>query len=194
MLECSSVIWCLCQVSHVQWCIIMNTSVTGYYLIVSADHLRGVHVVGEKLFQISGEFPQLLEWEEYGLRIQVPKGATSAPCNIAIKAIVAGQFEFPEGTDLVSAVYAISVSKRLIHPVILEMQHCVAISSKEQGQFLSFVRANCKQCEDLPYQFKLFNGGSFPPQSDYGKISCSRFSLVATVCQNPTGTYMYITV
>ena len=40
------------------------------------------------------------------------EGATSEPCDIAIKAIVAGQFEFPEGTDLISAVYAISVSKQ----------------------------------------------------------------------------------
>ena len=158
---------------------------------MSTDHLRGVHVVSEKLFQISGEVPQLLEWEEYGLRIQVPKGATSTPCDIAIKAIVAGQFEFPEGTDLVSAVYAISVSKKLTQPVILEMQHCVAISSEEQGQLLSFVRAKCNQ-PDLPYQFKLLDGGRFPPQSDYGKISCSHFSLVATVRKNhkqlqPTG-------
>ena len=143
-------------------------------------HLRGVHVVGEKLFQISGEFPQLLEWEEYGLRIQVPKGATSIPCDIAIKAIVAGQFEFPEGTDLVSAVYAISVSKKLTQPVILEMQHCVAISSEEQGQFLSFVRAKCNQ-PDLPYLFKLLENGIFPPHSDYGKITCDHFCLVGTV-------------
>ena len=143
-------------------------------------HLRGVHVVGEKLFQISGEFPQLLEWEEYGLRIQVPKGATSTPCDIAIKAIVAGQFEFSEGTDLVSAVYAISVSKKLTQPVILEMQHCVAISSEEQGQFLSFVRAKCNQ-PDLPYLFKLLKNGVFPPHSDYGKIACDQFSIVGIV-------------
>ena len=149
------------------------------YLIVSTAHLRGVHVVGEKLFQVSGEVPHSLEWEEYGLRIQVPKGATSTPCDIAIKAIVAGQFEFPEGTDLVSAVYAISVSKKLTQPVILEMQHCVAISSEEQGQFLSFVMAKCNQ-PDLPYKFKLLDGGRFPPQSDYGKISCRHFSLTAT--------------
>ena len=87
----------------------------------------------------------MLDWEEYGLKIQVPEGATSDPCDIAIKAIVAGQFEFPEGTDLVSAVYAISVSKRLTKPVMLEIQHCVAITREEQGRFLSFVRAQCNQ-------------------------------------------------
>ena len=145
--------------------------------------LRGVHVVGEKLFEISGEFPQLLDWEEYGLRIQVPEGATSEPCDIAIKAIVAGQFEFPDGTDLVSAIYAISVSKRLTKPVMLEIQHCVAITREEQGRFLSFVRAQCNQPQ-LPYQFEPLENGTFLPHNDYGKIACDRFSLVATV-QSP---------
>ena len=110
----------------------------------------------------------------------MPKGATSTPCDIAIKAIVAGQFEFPEGTDLVSAVYAISVSKKLTQHIILEMQHCVAISSEEQGQFLSFVRAKYNQ-PDLPYLFKLLKNGVFPPHSDYGKITCDHFCLVGTV-------------
>ena len=142
-----------------------------------------VHLVCEKLFEISGEFPQLLDWEEYGLRIQVPEGATSEPCDIAIKAIVAGQFEFPEGTDLVSAVYAIFVSKRLTKPVMLEIQHCVSITREEQGRFLSFVRAQCNQPQ-LPYQFEPLDNGTFPPHSDYGKIACDRFSLVGTV-QSP---------
>ena len=160
----------------------MYTSPLLLYITATAL-LRGVHVVGEKLFQISGEFPQLLEWEEYGLRIQVPKGATSTPCDIAIKAIVAGQFKFPESTNLVSAVYAISVSKKLTQPVILEMQHCVAISSEEQGKFLSFVRAKCNQ-PDLPYKFKLLKNGEFPPHSDYGKTACDHFSMVGIVLGN----------
>ena len=109
----------------------------------------------------------------------MPEGATSEPCDIAIKAIVAGQFEFPEGTDLVSAVYAISVSKRLAMAVMLEIQHCVAITREEQGRFISFVRAQCNQPQ-LPYQFELLdNAGTFPPHSDYGKIACDRFSCIA---------------
>ena len=163
---------------HCIYLISCNLSCTCHILV----HLRGVHVVGEKLFQISGEFPQLLEWEEYGLRIQVPEGATSKPCDIAIKVIVAGQFEFPEDTDLVSAVYAISVSKKLIKPVMLEIQHCVAITREEQSRSLSFVRAQCNQPQ-LPYQFELLDNGTFPPHSDYGKIACGRFSLVAVAVE-----------
>ena len=110
----------------------------------------------------------------------MPEGATSEPCDIAIKAIVAGQLEFPEGTDLVSAVYAISVSKRLAKSVMLEIQHCAAITREEQGRFLSFVRAQCNQPQ-LPYQFELLDNGTFSPHSYYGKIACDRFSLIAAI-------------
>ena len=77
------------------------------------------------------------------MRLQVPEDATSGPCDIAVSAIVAGQFEFPDSTELVSVVYAISVSRRLRKPVILEIQHCVAIANEQQGQLLFFVRARC---------------------------------------------------
>ena len=112
--------------------------------------------------------------------MQVPENAASGPCDIAVKAIVAGQFEFPDGTELVSAVYAISASRRLHKPVTLEIQHCVAIANEQQGQLLSFVRAQCNQL-NLPYLFKLLKEGVFLPGNEYGKISCSGFSLTGIV-------------
>ena len=112
--------------------------------------------------------------------MQVPEDATSGPCDIAVKTIVAGQFEFPDGTELVSAVYAVSASRRLNKPVTLEIQHCVVIANEQQGQLLSFVRAQCDQ-PNLPYQFKMLKGGVFLPGNAYGKISCSGFSIIAAV-------------
>ena len=62
-----------------------------------------VHKAGKKLFLIQGDGPQLLNWEEYGLRIGIPKGAllSSVTTEIAIVALVGGQFVFPKGTQLV---------------------------------------------------------------------------------------------
>ena len=37
--------------------------------------------------------------------MEIPQDATSGPCDIAIKAIVAGQLEFPEATYLVPRGY-----------------------------------------------------------------------------------------
>ena len=112
--------------------------------------------------------------------MQIPEDATSGPCDIAVKAIVAGKFEFPDGTELVSAVYAISASRRLNKPVKVEIQHCVAIRNEQQGQFLAFVRAQCNQ-ETLPYEFQILENGTFGPQSHYGIIECDRFSLLAVL-------------
>ena len=144
------------------------------------EHLHGVHVSDEKLFSLSGDDgPQLLEWGENGFRMQVPEGATSGPCDIAVKVIIAGQFEFPVNTQLVSAVYAISPSRKLKKPVQLEIQHCVSIASKQLGQSIGFVRADCKQ-PNLPYKFYQLEGGVFHTGSYYGNIICQEFSMVAT--------------
>ena len=65
-----------------------------------------VHVL--KKFLIQGNPPQFLNWEEYGLRITILQG-TMSPTEtneIAVTALVGGQFQLPEGTELVSAIYA----------------------------------------------------------------------------------------
>lgn len=121
--------------------------------------------------------------------MEIPRDATSGPCDIAIKAIIAGQFDFPEGTELVSAVYAISTSRRLVKPVSLEIQHCVAIAQNEQMKHLSFVRAQCTQ-PTLPYHFKPLTGGVFSSQSYYGRISCDHFSCLAIVVKLPVRVQM----
>ena len=49
-------------------------------------------------------------------------------CLVTVKAIIAGLFQFPEGTKPVSAMYAISLTKPLREPVKMEMQHCVPVA------------------------------------------------------------------
>ena len=109
----------------------------------------------------------------------MPEGATSGPCDIAVKAIIAGQFEFPEDTELVSAVYAISASRRLNKPVMLEIEHCVEIKSERHCDYLSFGIARCNQ-HPLPYTFEL-EDGTFSPRSSYGAVLRSSFSMVGVL-------------
>ena len=127
--------------------------------------------------------------------MQVPEGATSGPCDIAVKVIVAGQFVFPENTQLVSAVYAISSSRKLKKPVQLEIQHCVSVTSKQFSQSIGFVRADCKQT-NLPYEFHPLKGGVFHTGSYYGSIDCQNFSMIATLLKTSAsglshGFYLY---
>ena len=112
--------------------------------------------------------------------MQVPEGATFGPCDFAVKAIVAGQFQFPLRSELVSAVYAIKASRRLIKSVKVEIQHCVAIKNEQQGHFLAFVKAQCNQ-ETLPYKFQILKNGIFGPQSHHGNIACDGFSLLGVL-------------
>ena len=146
------------------------------------DNLRGVCIGGEKLFLIQGDSPQFLNWEEYGLRITVSQGTISPTetNEIAVTALVGGQFQLPEGTELISAIYAISVSKPLLQSVKLEIQHCADIVTQDHTSYLSFATASVNQ-PVLPYQFELEEGGQFFPSEQYGSISLSQFSLKCVI-------------
>ena len=138
----------------------------------------GVHIASKKLFLIQGEHSSFLNWEEYGLRINVPHGTIppGETCEVSIAAIVGGEFECPSGTMLVSAVYAVSVSKALIQPVQLSIQHCVSIETQEHTGYLSFVTADLYQ-PNLPYKMQLEEGGQFYPGNQYGSINLTKFSI-----------------
>ena len=77
---------------------------------------------------------------------------------------------------LVSAVYAVSVSKALLQPVQLSIQHCVSIETQEHTGYLSFVTADLYQ-PDLPYKMQLEEGGQFYTCNQYGSINLTKFSI-----------------
>ena len=146
------------------------------------DTLCGVHVADKKLFLIQGNSPQSFNWDEYGLRISVPQDTlfSTETSELAMTALVGGQFELPVDTELISVVYSISVSKPLLKPVKLEIQHCAHLITEDHTSYLSFATASIDQ-PVLPYQFKLEEGGDFRPGDQYGSISLSQFSLKSII-------------
>ena len=74
--------------------------------------LRGVEVCGETVLEVVGDKSQKLEWPGYGFNTEVPDGALTPGviASVAVKAILAGQFRFPEDSQLISAIYWISGS------------------------------------------------------------------------------------
>ena len=119
---------------------------------------------------------------EYGLRISVPHGTLSSTetSELAVTTLIGGQFVLPEDTELISVVYGISVSKPLLKPVKLEIQHCAHLVTEDHTSYLSFVTASINQ-PVLPYQFQLEEGGEFRPGDQYGSISLSQFSLKSII-------------
>uniref|UniRef100_A0A1X7SH43 Uncharacterized protein n=1 Tax=Amphimedon queenslandica TaxID=400682 RepID=A0A1X7SH43_AMPQE len=87
-------------------------------------------------------------------------------------------FEFPPNTVLVSAVYAVSLSKPLLKRLILEIQHCVDLTGQpDLSRHLKFAIAPVST-PSLPYQFSIVEGGEFSSNSWYGSIERKEFCLV----------------
>ena len=121
-----------------------------------------------------------MNWEKYGVRIGVEEGSllSSETVEAAVVALVGGQFEFPPNTVLVSAVYAVSLSKPLLKRLKLEMQHCVDLTGRPGlSRYLKFAIAPVST-PSLPYQFSIIEGGEFSCNSGYGSIQRKEFCLV----------------
>ena len=152
-------------------------------LFYFVDSLPNAYIAGRKLFVIQGDLYQSFDWVECGLRLSCPKGALSSSndrCEVAVVALAGGQFKLPEKTKLVSAVYGISISKSLLKPLTLELQHCVALETKSQADCLKFVRAPLIGC-DSNAKFKIVEGGEFYPGSWYGSITSYHYCKFGVV-------------
>ena len=142
--------------------------------------LSDVQVAEKKLFLIQGDKPQLMNWEKYGLRIGVQEDSllSSETVEAAVVALVGGQFQFPPNTVLVSAVYAVSLSKPLLKRLKLEIQHCIDLTGRpDLAQYLKFAIAPVST-PSLPYQFSIVEGGEFSSNGRYGFIERKDFCLV----------------
>ena len=177
----------LCYMLYCNFCsgviiaIITNQGYTVLSLSLS-DQLQGVHVVAEHCFEVEGDEAQSLKWEELGFWMYIPRNALLAyeRCIVFVKAIIAGDFLFPEGTEPVSAVYAIFLSREFRKPVRLELQHCVFLERHGQSKFMSYAVAPHNQSSP-PYRFKLVAGGAFYPNSFYGTIEQEHFCFACIV-------------
>ena len=74
--------------------------------------------------EVVGDKPQKLEWPGYGFYIEVPDGALppGVTAHVAVKVILAGQFELPEDSQLISAIYWVSSSEVFIKEVAVNIQ------------------------------------------------------------------------
>ena len=121
-----------------------------------------------------------MNWEKYGLRIGVQEESLLSleTVEAAVVALVGGQFQFPPNTVLVSAVYAVSLSKPLLKRLKLEIQHCVDLTGRpDLARYLKFAIAPVST-PSLPYQFSIVEGGEFSSNGGYGFIERKDFCLV----------------
>ena len=168
--------------SHSMTAIVCGTS----YMSTATWNLRGVEVYREITVVVYSSHDQPITWEGFGLRLLFQKGSLPAgmeQCTINVKASLAGQYEFPKNSHLVSAVFwfRCETVRKFTRPITVEMQHCV---KSQKVINLNFVRAVCSQ-KQLPYTFKQLPGGNFISQSSYGLIELNSFSGVAVIKKGP---------
>ena len=143
--------------------------------------LRGLEVCGETVLEVVGDKLQKLEWPGYGFYIEVPDGALlpGVTASVAIKAILAGQFQLPDGSQLISAIYWISASEVFLKEVTVNIQHCAVIRSEEECSKFKFIIAKCSQTQ-LPYRFRV-REAVFNPNTQYATIMLKQFSVVGAI-------------
>ena len=156
-------------------------------ICIGTDCLDNVHVGGETVYLIQGNNAQSFTWSEWGLRIHFPEDSvmgvdpsTNTCSEVAVKALVGGKFLFPNGSELVSAVYAVSFANKLSKPVKLEIQHCAVLKNEHQCRRLSFVKAPMRQ-RVPPFEFSPLEGGVFSTDSQYGSIVLDHFCLIGII-------------
>ena len=83
----------------------------------------------------------------------------------------------PPDCELISAVYWVYSPHKFTKPLTLEIQHCAVLSSDQQCSQLAFVSTKCTQ-KELPYMFRMRDGGVFSHHSSYGSLSLSGVGVV----------------
>ena len=151
--------------------------------------LPGVEECGETNVVVHSSQGQFVEWN--GLKLHIHAGSLPEglqQCTIFIKASLAGEYEIPENTSLVSAIFWLRCEPQctFIKPIRVEIQHC---STQRDLSKLKIVRALCSQ-KSLPYKFKPL-GGSFNADTFCGAIDMKGFSGVGVVDENPNSERMY---
>ena len=155
--------------------------------------LHGVEVCGEMTVVVLSSHAQHITWEEFGLKLHIDEGSLPAgvdQCRLNIKASLAGQYEFPDNSYLVSAIFWLRCEAmcKFTKPVTVEMQHCARRENIEKAK-LTFVRAICSR-KQLPYTFKQL-GGDFSRHSSYGVVDVNGFSGLA-ITQEGTSECYYL--
>ena len=155
-------------------------------LCLCADFLRGVEVYKETVLEVVGDLPQKVEWPGYGFFIEIPEGAVppGVTASVGVKVILAGQFKFPDNSQLISAIYWVSSSVVFLKEVSVNIQHCGVIRSEDQCSYFKFIIAKCSQ-KELPYTFRE-RKGLFSSHTQYGAIKLKQFSILALTAPDDT--------
>ena len=153
-----------------------------FHLYLISGSTLAAQEIDEIAFEIEGGKEHNVEWPGHGLRLTVPADALPAGMSsrLTVKALLDGDFELPEHSTLITAIYQIAVSQPFKSFVTLYLQHCAVIESDAQSSEFQFVVGKCSQ-SNAPCPLKVIKGGMFTPYSQEAYISVQQFSKLGAI-------------
>lgn len=93
----------------------------------------------------------------------------------------------PINTTLVSTLYYIKTSSKLLQPVTIEIQHCI---DGIRNTTLTFAKAHTNSAP--PYSFTKVSGGQFVDRLSWGTIKLTNFSVVGVFSEGESSSIDYL--
>ena len=149
---------------------------------------RGMDIVGSTSLIYRGEAVSFT-WNNHGFKLHLSEGTITSDiseCPIHLEAAISGQFQFPDGAELVSGVYCIHSPKQFTKKMTVKIQHFSSSDSQKEIDELCFIFSNTDQ---LPCQFAYSEDCTFSVGSQYGAIETKSFGKFAIVRRKKKGLF-----
>ena len=160
------------------WCIAMFPFLCFTY---SVEPRPGVEKVAQSSVMITSSKGSY-RWTDHGFSLQIPQDSLppNVPeCQLSISSSLSGQYQFPDNSELVSAIYwirCIPHVPRFERPLTVKLEHCAKTTSSSK---LNFVKAVHSQNSGLYTFEQLEECGSFSDHSRYGLLQLDHFCAIA---------------
>ena len=131
-------------------------------------------IADQNLFLVQGDQHHYFVWEECGFKLRSYHHTISThdTCAVRVSALAGGNFIFPEGIELLSAVYAVTISTPVFKDLEIHLQHCLDISDQREIKNVSFAVASTVSSTS-GYKFYLVDDERFTLHNEYGSIRIS---------------------
>ena len=129
---------------------------------------------------------QVINLNQFGFRLHFLPKTSLNPVTITVGVIMSENFLPPINTTLVSALYYIKTSSKLLQPVTIEIQHCI---DGIRNTTLTFAKAHTNSAP--PYSFIKVSGGQFDRLS-WGTIKLTNFSVVGVFSEGENSSIDYL--
>ena len=143
-------------------------------------------IAGWTSFVISGSEAHVFHWRGFGFKLYVPRNALNSRvtnCTIFVKAFLPNKYlGLPVNSQLISVIYHITVpSPNILRKAVdIEIEHSYKLN-EGKPKTIQFVTSTSALLETA--SFSYMDGGHFPNDSKYGRITLYHFSWFAIVWQ-----------